>query len=302
MTPGYDGSIANAFYALPAFLNRFGSDFEKDGKLSKQISGNWQTAINCIGLPGNLLALYVVGWASDRFGYRRTYAAGMVVTACIVFMFVFLRSIEMLLAANALMSFCWGLFRESGDVLSSLIETLTAAYAVELCPIRLRGQATSFISMAWGAGGFLASGITRAALQIEGDWGWRMPYCLQWVWPVPLFLVAIFAPESPIFLVRQGRLAEAEQVLKRIASPGYYDNRNLHGYVAFLRHSDEIERVESRKGSFSEMFKGTNLRRTEIMLVSSLLTASDSSVYGPVNSGLALAFLEWPPRCSRTQA
>lgn len=95
-----------------------------------------------------------------------------------------------------------------------------------------------------------------------------MPYCLQWVWPVPLFFLAVFAPESPIYYVRKGRLDDAEKVLRRIASPGYYDNRNLHAYVAFLKHSDDIERAESAKGSFLEMFKGTNLRRTEIMMVS----------------------------------
>lgn len=78
----------------------------------KEISGNWQTAINCIGLPGNLLALMIMGWATDRFGYRRTYAAGMLLTIAIIFMFVFLQSIRMLLAANALASFCWGLFRK----------------------------------------------------------------------------------------------------------------------------------------------------------------------------------------------
>lgn len=50
--------------------------------------------------------------------------------------------------------------------------------------------------MAWGMGGFLSSGMARAALNISGDWSWRMPYCLQWVWPVPLFILAWFAPES----------------------------------------------------------------------------------------------------------
>jgi hypothetical protein len=26
--------------------------------------------------------------------------------------------------------------------------------------------------------------------------GWRLPYMVQWVWPVPLFLFALFGPES----------------------------------------------------------------------------------------------------------
>lgn len=179
---GYDGSIANAFFGLPAFLDRFGTEFidPADGKLKKAIPANWQVFINCIGLPGNLLAVFVVGWASDRFGYKRVYAAGMALTFAIVFMFVFLQSIKMLVAANACISFCWGLFRKhSRRVLILTSDVMTAAYAVELCPIRLRGQATSFISMAWGTGGFISAGVNRAALKLHGDLGWKLPYMLR---------------------------------------------------------------------------------------------------------------------------
>jgi SP family general alpha glucoside:H+ symporter-like MFS transporter len=43
---------------------------------------------------------------------------------------------------------------------------------------------------------------------------------VQWVWPVPLFIIATLAPESPWFLVRQGRLAEAERSVSRLAKQG----------------------------------------------------------------------------------
>lgn len=73
---------------------------------------------------------------------------------------------------------------------------MTAGYAAELCPIRLRGLATSFISMAWGSGAFICSGVLRGSLAIEGNWSWRMPYAVQWAWPIPLFILAALAPES----------------------------------------------------------------------------------------------------------
>lgn len=28
--------------------------------------------------------------------------------------------------------------------------------------------------------------------------GWRLPYMLQWIWPVPLFIAALAGPESEI--------------------------------------------------------------------------------------------------------
>jgi len=108
--------------------------------------------------------------------------------------------------------------------------------------------------------------VNRGALDIEGDWSWRLPYCLQWIWPVPLFFVAIFAPESPYWLVRSGKIDKAKKCLTRICSPGYWDKYNVDAYITFIRHTDDLERVEASKGSFWEMFRGTNLRRTEIML------------------------------------
>jgi SP family general alpha glucoside:H+ symporter-like MFS transporter len=65
----------------------------------------------------------------------------------------------------------------------------------------LQGYLTAWVSMCWGIGGFLASVILRATLTIEGNWAWRLAYMLQWVWPVPLFLVGWFAPESKSHLL-----------------------------------------------------------------------------------------------------
>ena len=98
---------------------------------------------------------------------------------------------------------------------------------------------------------------------------------------MPLFLIAYFAPESelspislfgnmliplgPWWLVRHGRHEEAKVALKAAAAPGHYDNRNLDAYIAYMRHVDQMERAEASQGSFKECFKGTNLRRTEIV-------------------------------------
>lgn len=50
--------------------------------------------------------------------------------------------------------------------------------------------------MCWGIGAFLAAGVLRGTLNAPGDAAWKIPYALQWIWPVPLFIVAYMAPES----------------------------------------------------------------------------------------------------------
>lgn len=134
--------------------------------------------------------------------------------------------------------------------------------------------------MCWGMGGFLSSGTLRGSLSIEGDWAWRMPFLLQWVWPVPLFLVAWFAPESesslwfiasplltragPYYLVRKERDAEAAAVLKRIAKPGYRTDRMIEAQMTIIKQANEIEKMYAASASYLDCFRGTNLKRTEI--------------------------------------
>lgn len=55
-------------------------------------------------------------------------------------------------------------------------------------------------------------------------------------------------------------------MLTRIAAPGYYDNRSLDGYVTYIKHTDDLDRAESTGGSFLDMFRGSNRRRTEVMM------------------------------------
>jgi len=107
---------------------------------------------------------------------------------------------------------------------------------------------------------------------------------LQWIWPVPLFLAALFGPESkhhsqssatfliqgPWWLVRKGRLEDAKTQLKRLAVPGYYTEQKLEEAVALMVHTNEMEKAEVAGTGFADCFRGTNRRRTEIVSCTSL--------------------------------
>jgi SP family general alpha glucoside:H+ symporter-like MFS transporter len=101
-------------------------------------------------------------------------------------------------------------------------------------------------------------------LNISGDWSWRLPFVLQWIWPVILISGVFWAPESPWWLVRKGRIEDAKQTLIRTASKGYWDSRNIDAYIAVIQHTDDLERADAASGSWREMFKGSNRRRTEV--------------------------------------
>lgn len=107
---GYDGSVTTAFYGLPAFQKRFG--VWNPVTKTYAIDTNYQTAIANILVPGNFLAFWVVGAATKRWGMRPVYGGGMFLLIGLIFIFVFLQSIQMLLVGQLLVGFAWGLFRK----------------------------------------------------------------------------------------------------------------------------------------------------------------------------------------------
>jgi MFS transporter, SP family, general alpha glucoside:H+ symporter len=130
--------------------------------------------------------------------------------------------------------------------------------------------------MCWGAGILLSSGVVRAVVSVHGDLGWRLPFALQWVWPVPLFIGAYLAPESPWNAVRRDKNDQARNSLMRLRQDTPDKVREVEATLAYIRHTTAIEKAETAGASFWECFRGTNLRRTEI--VSILLQITDVNI------------------------
>lgn len=109
--------------------------------------------------------------------------------------------------------------------------------------------------------------IPQATLKIEGDWSWRTPFVIQWVWVIPLFLIVYFAPSSPWWLVRKGRHAEAEAAVRRLTNPEYFGEQDVKNTVAMMQHTNQLEIEVSEGTSYIDCFRGIDRRRTEIVMM-----------------------------------
>lgn len=87
----------------------------------------------------------------------------------------------------------------------------------------------------------------------------------RWVWPLILVPSLYFAPESPWWLVRRGRLEEAKKVLKRLTS-AEQARFDIDKTVSFMVVTTNYERAISAKTSYLACFKGTDLKRTLIAI------------------------------------
>jgi SP family general alpha glucoside:H+ symporter-like MFS transporter len=110
--------------------------------------------------------------------------------------------------------------------------------------------------MCWGAGILLSSGVVRAVVSVHGG--------------------AYIAPESPWNAVRRDKIDQARNSLMRLRQDTPDKVREVEATLAYIRHTTAIEKAETAGASFWECFRGTNLRRTEI--VSILLQITDVNI------------------------
>jgi len=195
----------------------------------------------------------VSGWLSDRIGPRKTTMCFLCWMAASIFATFFAPSLSVLAFGMAMCGVGWGSF-----------QTMTTAYASEVVPTVLRPYVTAWVCMCWGMGILISSAVVRAVIDVQGDLAWRIPFALQWVWPVPLFLIAYFAPDSPWSCVRRDKIEEARRALQRLRQQTATSEAEIDATLALIVHTTQLERAETVGASFLECFKGTNLRRTEI--------------------------------------
>lgn len=194
------------------------------------------------------------GWASERFGYRYTILTSLALISIFTAIFFTAPNIQILLVAEILAGVPWGIF-----------QTLTVTYASEVCPVVLRGYLTSYVNLCWGLGQLIGIGVIKSMLSRDDEWAYRIPYGLQWMWPFPLFIGIFLAPESPWWLVRKNRDEDAKKALLRLTNAGRNSDFNADETIAMIRHTTNLEAKLSDGASYFDYFRGSNLRRSEIV-------------------------------------
>ncbi|GAW15847.1 hypothetical protein ANO14919_052690 [Xylariales sp. No.14919] len=165
---------------------------------------------------------------------------------------------------------------------------MTTAYAAEVCPVPLRHYLTAYVNLCWIIGQFISSGVLVGLESRTDVWGYKIPFAIQWVWPIPIAIGTYLAPESPWWCVQYDKKERAEKSLKRLARSSGFSQREADATLALMVYTDEMEKQILAGTTYRDCFRGVNLRRTEIVCMAYLAQALCGTALG----GLSTFFYE----------
>ena len=222
---GYDTGIIGG--AMPALEAYFGMD---EAQLGFSVS---------VVFIGSIIGALFGGYFSDRLGRRRVLFA----TALIFFLSAILTAIPQTITQ-------FNVARFIGGVGIGISIPIAGVYLAEIAPARFRGRIVSLnqlvitfgILVSYVVGGYVA-GLGSEAWQISTSWRWAFG---TEALPALIFaVVLVLIPESPRWLIQQGRTEEALAVLTRV-----------DGQAAAAAEIEEIKRViDAEDVSFSQLLK-----------------------------------------------
>ncbi len=178
-------------------------------------------------LAGCLIGAMISGLSSDRYGRKRL----LLVSA-----FLFTTSS---IATGLAWNFAWyNVFRIAGGVGIGLASNLSPMYIAEVSPAHVRGRFVTANQLTIVIGVLLAQTanwlISRhgqplaadgAAVSLLQTWnaqyGWRWMFGITALPALAFFLLMVFVPESPRWLIKNGRDELAEQILTRIGGAAH---------------------------------------------------------------------------------
>ncbi|KAL2857314.1 general substrate transporter [Aspergillus pseudoustus] len=202
-TMGFDGSMMNGLQSLDTWASYFGHP-----------SGTWLGLMNAVLPLGVIVAAVPAGLLSDKIGRRFTIMVGIIILVGSAAMQAASHNVATFILARFFVGVGMDIACVPAPVLIS--EIAHPAY---------RGIATSLFQTTFFLGAIASSWCTFGTFNMTGStWSWRIPSALQAFFPILQFVGLFFVPESPRWLIANGRGEEARSFLVKYFAGGNADD------------------------------------------------------------------------------
>ncbi|KAB5589324.1 Low-affinity glucose transporter HXT3 [Ceratobasidium theobromae] len=240
---GYDIGVISGCLIMPDFIERFGT---LDSEGNYVLDAHRQSIITSLLSAGTFVGALGQAFSSDRFGRRWS-----IFIWCAIFTVgvAIQTGTERSIAQISVGRFIAGL----GVGAMSAIVPL---YNGETAPKKIRGALLVLYQLQIIAGIFLSYILDYATHSIPGSASWRIPVGLQLLWGLILCGGIMFLPESPRYLLGQGREQEAREAISAVN--GYAPNDPFVDDIVEELEIGIREENQGGKATWAECFSTRN--------------------------------------------
>jgi len=199
-TWGYDGTLLNAFQAMPTWENYFNHP-----------TGGALGIIAAIFYFPAIVTPFIGSFLGDRIGRRLTLLIACLFSIAGALITTFAKNRGMLIAGRGIMGGALGIQSTVGPPLMQ-----------EICHPRLRARASAMWFITYQFGTVVSAWVCFGTLSWGSQWSWRLPSLFQVTGTGIIVVYTLLGqmPESPRYLVSRGKEEEALKTLADLHANG----------------------------------------------------------------------------------
>ncbi|KAI8940511.1 hypothetical protein NX059_004188 [Plenodomus lindquistii] len=224
---GYDSSLMGSFNVMPSYISYF------------TLTTSSKALNTAVSYVGGALISFISGPWTDWRGRREAIFWGALITLFGGIIQGAAQNIAMFLVGRLFVGFGMG-----------IAQTATPTLLAETVPVKWRGFAMGLYYACWGVGTLLASGVCYGTEKIASTWSWRIPSLLQAAPSCWCFIILLFIPESPRWLISKGLKEEALEILA-IANA----NGDIHDPVVQVQYTEIEDTIRFEKEREASVYK-----------------------------------------------
>jgi sugar porter (SP) family MFS transporter len=220
---GYDSSMLNGMQSLPQWNKYFSKP-----------TGTRLGAMTFGPSGGTLISVLISSQLCEKFGRRWPIFGGSVIIIIGSVLQTAAINYGMFVTARFFVGFGLGIVATAAPPLLSEV-----AYPTH------RGKLVSFYLVTWPLGSLIAAWVTYGTFKMtNSSWSWRIPSVLQCAFSLTQAVLSLFAPESPRWLIYNGRKQEALDILTKYHSDGDPNSRLVRFEMAEITATLEVEKMQ----------------------------------------------------------
>jgi len=244
---GYDTGTISGIQAMDYWMNLFSTGYINN-QGHRDITPAQSSAVVSILSAGTFFGALGSPFIADTIGRRWS-----LIVSCWVFNF----GVILQTASTGLSLFLAGRFFAGFGV--GLVSALIPLYQSETAPKWIRGAIVGAYQFAITIGLLLAAVIDNATHLRQDTGSYRIPIAVQFAWAIVLIVGMLLLPETPRFLIKQGRMDRAAKslgTLRRLAP----DHPSIQDELAEIKANHDYE-MSLGKASYLDCFRAGMRKR-----------------------------------------